>query len=158
MLVAGWLRSGMLGPPRCDLVEVVSRQVGHAHAGASLSTSTSPAHDPAVNEHIDGIARQLVERHDASPLELQRVLQEHLRPAQLDSQVQIDILQAPAWPSRRTEASGQVLELKRRQPLRAGSAGRSTDAIACWAWASKMLNVVAEQTARARQPGGATWP
>src|SRR5439155_13090933 len=68
------------------------------------------------NKTIDRVACQIVEYHDAAALELEHVFQIHVRPAKLNPQIKIDILeQLQRCLFTRGRSAGQVLQLKRSQ-------------------------------------------
>ena len=75
--------------------DIISRQqFGHTHAKVVIEHEHFAAgHHSAVDDHVDWIACQFVERNDASAFELEDILEIHLGSPQLDSQVQIDIFQ-----------------------------------------------------------------
>src|SRR5205814_9841970 len=94
---------------------ITGQQLGNADAKIVVKDEHFTAGDEtAVDKHIDGVAGELVERADTAAFELEHIFQVHLRAAQLDPQVEIDVFeQLKRRFFARDRRAGEVLELKR---------------------------------------------
>ena len=122
-------------------------QLGNADAEAVVEHEDFATGDqPAVDEDVDGVAGELVERHDGALFELQHLFELHVGAAELDLEVELDVAEQfeRSRLGRETFLPG-CLNSKGFMPG-GKAAGTSTDASACLA-CSKMPSMLSSRAA-----------